>query len=91
MTGLTNVLAENYYHSNFKRNREEFKEAAKKNNKESPNRSFVTEDMIAEGDKVVQITSWFDGDKKIVEGIAVFRLSGGKIVDDQFWGREVEE
>jgi predicted ester cyclase len=49
------------------------------------------EDMIAEGDKVATRWTTYEKGKATSTGITINRVVGGKITDDWFGSREIEE
>jgi predicted SnoaL-like aldol condensation-catalyzing enzyme len=82
---IDELLDENY--ANYTANmigladaRERFSELVQQH----PDVRLVTEDTIAEGDKVVTRWSWYEKDRLIAIGMTIHRIAGGKIVEDWF-------
>ena len=51
----------------------------------------VTEDTIAEGDKVVTRWTWYKGGRAVSTGISIHRISEGKIIEDWFHSSKIEQ
>ena len=58
--------------------------------RENPTWRVSVDDMIGEGDQVAARLTGFREGKPVYTGIAYYRLSGGKIVDDWFCMTELE-
>jgi predicted SnoaL-like aldol condensation-catalyzing enzyme len=56
-----------------------------------PTARVTLEDMIAEGDKVaIRLTTYVD-DKPVAQSMSWYRLQNGKIVDDWFVWRDLDQ
>ena len=51
----------------------------------------VTEDTIAEGDKVVTRWTIYQGERAVFSGITIHRIAGGKIIEDWFHSSTIEQ
>lgn len=85
LSTIDELIDENY--ANYTANivgladaRERFSELVR----EHPDVHLVTEDTIAEGDKVATRWNWYEKDKLIAIGMTIHRVAGGKIVEDWF-------
>lgn len=58
---------------------------------EYPDGQIVTEDTIAEGDKVVTRWAAHAGGKAIATGVSIHRIADGKIIEDWAWSRNLLE
>ena len=56
-----------------------------------PNVQVVTEDTIAEGDRVVTRWTIQEGGKAIITGVSIHRIADGKIVEDWAWSERLIE
>ena len=61
---------------------EEAKEWLIRSSSRSPDMQVITEDTIAEGDKVVTRWTGQVGGKAIVTGVSIHRIADGKIIED---------
>lgn len=58
--------------------------------RDHPTRRFVIDDIIGEGDKVAIRLTRFEKGKPTANQIVMFRLAGGKIVDDWYCARDLD-
>jgi predicted SnoaL-like aldol condensation-catalyzing enzyme len=58
---------------------------------EYPEGQIVTEDTIAEGDKVVTRWKSVSGGKTIATGVSIHRIADGKIAEDWAWSQMLSE
>jgi predicted SnoaL-like aldol condensation-catalyzing enzyme len=56
-----------------------------------PDAQTVTEDTIAEGDKVVTRWTAHAGGKAMWTGVSIHRIAEGKIIEDWAWSRNLLE
>jgi predicted ester cyclase len=67
------------------------KEALAEMASQYPDSQLVTEDTVAEGDKVVtRWTAWVGG-KAMATGVSIHRIADGKIIEDWAWSRSLSE
>jgi predicted SnoaL-like aldol condensation-catalyzing enzyme len=89
---LDDILAPSYVnHSANIHGRERMKELYIDLLEEHPTMYVNADDIIAEGDKVAVRWTWFNRDNPIVTGITIHRVREGRIVEDWYTTRRLEE
>jgi predicted SnoaL-like aldol condensation-catalyzing enzyme len=92
LEGIDELIDPQYvnYGSDF-RGLEAIKERFRRMISEKPDLQVVTEDTIAEGDKVVTRWTWYEGGRAVFAGISIHRIAGGKIIEDWFYSKRIEQ
>ena len=85
------ILHPDYLQHPSQRGLSETKQALATMARQYPDSQLVTEDTIAEGDKVVTRWTALIGGKAQVTGVSIHRIQDGKIVEDWAWTQSLSE
>ena len=85
------LLADKYCNRSIGIDRQGMKERFEKYLAEHPTWKAKVDDVIGEADKVAIRMSFYENEKKTTEGLAFYRLVDGKIVDDWYCTRKIDE
>jgi predicted SnoaL-like aldol condensation-catalyzing enzyme len=95
-TGWNLEVVDELLHSDYvqhpsQRGLSEAKQALAQMASQYPDSQLVTEDTIAEGDKVVTRWTALIGGNAQMTGVSIHRIADGKIVEDWAWTQSVAE